>query len=207
MFLDGLIFDLDGTLWDATVSTATAWNIALAEVGSEKRVTADDIRSVAGKPFDECVDILFPGILQQYRDLNTLLDTYEMKYVAMHGGVLYDGVRDGIQNLAQRHQLFIVSNCDTWYLNLFFDQTDLRTKFTGFDCNGMSGIGKEQMLRNLQKNFSMKNLVYVGDTVGDEQSANLAGVPFMHASYGFGTAVHPVQSFRSFTEIVSFFTQ
>lgn len=207
MFLDCLIFDLDGTLWDATVSTATAWNIALAEVGSEKRVTADDIRSVAGKPFGECVDILLPGALRQYPDLNALLDAREMEYVAKDGGVLYEEVRDGIEKLAQDYSLFIVSNCDTWYLNLFLDQTGLRSKFSGVDCNGMSRVSKDQMLRDIQQKFAMQKPVYIGDTAGDEQCANLAEIPFMHAVYGFGTAQHPVQSFHSFTEIVSFFTR
>ena len=33
--------------------------------------------------------------------------------------------------------------------------------------------------------------VYVGDTELDELSARHAGIPFIHAAYGFGIAQHP----------------
>lgn len=43
---DGLIFDLDGTLWDASEACTVAWNLALTEAGVSSRVlTADNIRS------------------------------------------------------------------------------------------------------------------------------------------------------------------
>ena len=35
---------------------------------------------------------------------------------------------------------------------------------------------------------------YVGDTALDEASAAAAGCPFVHAAYGFGSAVAPLAS-------------
>ena len=37
----------------------------------------------------------------------------------------------------------------------------------------------------------LKRYIYVGDTASDEESAALAGCPFVHAAYGFGTAKNP----------------
>ena len=45
---DGLVFDLDGTLWDAAAASTLGWNLALEEMGAVSRVTVDDIRSVSG---------------------------------------------------------------------------------------------------------------------------------------------------------------
>jgi phosphoglycolate phosphatase len=45
---DSIIFDLDGTLWDASEACANAWNIALLTGLSVK---PDDIRGVSGLLF------------------------------------------------------------------------------------------------------------------------------------------------------------
>ncbi len=43
--------------------------------------------------------------------------------------------------------------------------------------------------------------VYVGDTLGDETAANFAGIPFIHAAYGFGTANSPAAVLHNFSEL------
>jgi phosphoglycolate phosphatase len=43
--------------------------------------------------------------------------------------------------------------------------------------------------------------VYVGDTAGDEQSARVAGIPFVFAKYGFGKAVNPDYELDSFENL------
>ena len=43
--------------------------------------------------------------------------------------------------------------------------------------------------------------VYVGDTQGDYNAASAAGVPFLHAAYGFGTIDRPVPSVERFTDL------
>ena len=37
---DGIIFDVDGTIWDSTPTVTEAWNRALSEAGYSERVTA-----------------------------------------------------------------------------------------------------------------------------------------------------------------------
>ena len=44
--------------------------------------------------------------------------------------------------------------------------------------------------------------VYVGDTAMDEESAAEAGVPFIHAAYGFGRAAAPLAVIHSPLELL-----
>jgi phosphoglycolate phosphatase-like HAD superfamily hydrolase len=37
----------------------------------------------------------------------------------------------------------------------------------------------------------LRKAVYVGDTAGDENASKEAGIPFIWARYGFGTATNP----------------
>ncbi len=59
---DALVFDLDGTFWDAAAASTRGWNLALQRMGVSFRVTVDGIRSVSGRPFDECVEVLLPEL-------------------------------------------------------------------------------------------------------------------------------------------------
>ena len=58
--------------------------------------------------------------------------------------------------------------------------------FAGWDCHGLSGIAKSGMLRNLAASHHLANAVYVGDTQGDCDAAEQAGMDFAFVRYGFG---------------------
>lgn len=56
---DALIFDLDGTLWDASQSSALAWSQASDYFGINRQVDAVLVRKVSGLPFDQCLIEIF----------------------------------------------------------------------------------------------------------------------------------------------------
>lgn len=58
MHFDGLIFDLDGTLWDCSLASADAATRAYEHVGVSKTITQEFIASISGKPSSEC-DAIF----------------------------------------------------------------------------------------------------------------------------------------------------
>ncbi len=59
----GIIFDLDGTLWNTSSICAEAWNKAISLGNIQKTpLTEDDIARVSGLPFMYCVKNLFPDI-------------------------------------------------------------------------------------------------------------------------------------------------
>jgi phosphoglycolate phosphatase len=200
---EALIFDLDGTLWDAAAASTYGWNLALEELGMPQRVTIDGIRSVSGRPFPECVATLLPELSPAPPETLEHLEARERTGIELIAGVLYDGVADGLAGLAERHRLFLVSNCPSWYLEEFFRHTGLQGRFTGWDCHGMSGIAKAGMLLNLAASHRLEHAVYVGDTRGDQESAERAGLEFVFAAYGFGRAEGAPLSFAQFDELVS----
>jgi phosphoglycolate phosphatase len=55
---DALIFDIDGTLWNASPASAKGWTRGLAQLGIDKAISAEQIEQVAGYPYEQCVDIL-----------------------------------------------------------------------------------------------------------------------------------------------------
>jgi phosphoglycolate phosphatase len=202
---DGLIFDLDGTLWDAAPASAEGWNRALTQLRLPVRLTVADIRSVAGNPTPRCFEILLPALCPLPDATFCLFEAREREAVERLGGVLYDGVANGLRGLASHYKLFLVSNCLEWYLEAFFSLTDLRRCFTAWDCHGMSGVPKAEMIRGLSTKHALERAVYVGDTQGDREAAEQAGVDFAHARYGFGTVERSPASFDTFQDLVAHF--
>jgi phosphoglycolate phosphatase len=202
---DALIFDLDGTLWDAAEASAEGWNAAAARSGSVVRVSTDAIRSVSGKPTPECFRILLPELCPMPVEVAGVFDDCERDAVERLGGTLYAGVPQGLPRLAARYRLFLVSNCLDWYLDAFFRVSGLRSCFTGWDCHGLSAVEKPAMIRRLVARHSLAHPLYVGDTRGDQEAARRAGIGFVFARYGFGEVTGDPLAFDSFAELAAYF--
>lgn len=199
---DAIIFDLDGTLWDATTATVNGWNEALKVLGLDTRVTTADVRRVTGNPQEVCIEMLLPGMAEKYRNLYDLLSSYESAALREEGGELYEGVMELLPVLASRYPLFIVSNCEEWYLDLFFKKYGLKKYFKDADCFGKSKKAKSVMIAELLHQYHLKAALYVGDTDFDRKAANEAGVDFIFCAYGFGTVENSPASVHSFRELL-----
>jgi phosphoglycolate phosphatase len=204
MRYDAVIFDIDGTLWDASPVSADGWNSGLAELGIDRRVSTAGIRSVTGNPYEVCVDILLPGLRLDYPGLVQTLNDCEMAAIKSRGGEFFDGAIEGIRGLSPDFKIFLMSNCQEWYLDLFLGFSGIAPLLTGFDCYGASGLPKDRMLRRMKETYRLGDPVYVGDTAGDETGARLAGIGFIHVSWGFGQPEGDTKSVGSFRELVEY---
>ena len=58
---DGIIFDMDGTLWDAVDSYCRIWNVTLGHYGvSESTISRDLLISMMGKTIDVIIENIAP---------------------------------------------------------------------------------------------------------------------------------------------------
>ncbi len=202
MNYDALIFDIDGTLWNASATSAKGWNMGLAKLGIDKKVSAEQISMVAGLPYEECIDTLFPGLKESHSELLNTLDNSETEAIQSEGGQFFDGVIEGITGLANHYQIFLVSNCQEWYLDLFLDFSGLKHVLSGTDCNGISGLPKNEMLLRMKRDYALNNPVYIGDTAGDEEAAERANIDFIFVSWGFGKPNGNPVAVNSFAELI-----
>jgi phosphoglycolate phosphatase len=202
--IDGIIFDLDGTLWSSTKAISDAWSIVLkkhAEI-KKREVTEEELFECMGLPMYEIAAKLFPAVSEKER--NALMDElclFENDYLAEHGGVLYDGLEEVLADLQKEYRLFIVSNCQEGYIESFIKAHHMEKYFSDTECWGRTRLSKGESNKILIERNNLKSPVYVGDTKGDYQSAIDAGIPFVFAAYGFGEVAADVPRIDSIREL------
>lgn len=204
---DSIVFDLDGTLWDTCASCAVAWNaVASRNRMAFRSITAQDVRQVTGKPHEVCIRETFAGLSeQQVQCLIAQTMIEDNLVIEREGGDIYPQVLEGVRELSRRYRLFIVSNCQSGYVELFLRYSGLTECFQDFECWGNTGQPKDRNLADLIRRNSLRAPVMVGDTEGDLAAARRCGIPFMHVSYGFGDVTFRDHSFGAFDELVAFF--
>lgn len=195
MKYDGILFDLDGTLWNATEEIALSWAEALEHVPDVKKApTIKELEGVMGMTAESLVDTLFPYLTRERGlEIFDICCEAENRYLRVYGGKLYDGIEEMLKALSQKLPLFIVSNCNHGYIPSFLEAHGLAPYFKDWEYIGRTGKEKWENIRLVVERNGLERPVYVGDTQLDQQSAQKAGVPFLHASYGFGTAEDAVE--------------
>ena len=199
----GIIFDLDGTLWDSTAQVVPAWNQALKrhpELGLQ--ITDEEMHGFMGKTADTIAGMIFPQMDKQAAI--AVLDeccTEELVYLRLHGGILYPRLEETLQSLCKEYSLFIVSNCQDGYVETFLDCHRMNPYFDDIECIGRTGKPKGENIRLVIERNGLEKAIYLGDTQGDLDAADFAGIPFLHAAYGFGTVNRDVPSIGCFSAL------
>lgn len=190
MKCDGVIFDLDGTLWDSTGALTEIWRLALSgEPDISRPPTRKELEGVMGMTAPQLMRTLFPHLTpERGAELFDKLCAVENAWLREHGGVLYEGLEETLAALAERFPLAIVSNCGPAYIPAFFYAHGLEKYFADWECIGRTGKQKWENILLVAERQGMTSPVYVGDTSMDQEAAKKAGVPFIHAAYGFGRA-------------------
>lgn len=204
---DGIIFDLDGTLWDCTPAIAEAWNAAIDQMHFiDRKLTADDIRGVAGMPHDAIYERLLPDLNQEQRqEMQQVSDKLQMENLKEKGGELYPQLKETLERLQEKHKLFIVSNCQVGYINIFLEFHDMQRFFTDHGCFGDNHKPKGENIKDIIRRNNLKSSIYVGDTKGDYEASQQAGVPFIYARYGFGDVTADVPYIDHFADLQKLF--
>lgn len=200
----GIIFDVDGTLWDACAIVAESWNLYLEkyEKDVEVRLTEQDLRRVMGMTMSGIADTLF-GILPKERRMKVTggCFAFEVEYLKDKGGILYPDLKETLRSLSQEYHLYIVSNCQVGYIEDFIQGSGLGDIIEDFESFGNTGQEKSCNIRLLAERNHLDQAVYVGDTLGDYHSTREAGLPFIHARYGFGKVEESVPYINGLKEL------
>ena len=186
---DSVIFDLDGTLWDATSAITEAFQAAKNSVDYiENDVTLAQVQAVTGQPYTLVYERLFPQLpAERFEEYRALCARHELAAAVEQGGEPYPGLETALRYLLnQGYRLFIVSNCQVGYVEAFFKHSGLGHFFEGHQCFGTKLLPKSENIREIVAQYGLKAPVYVGDTPGDLAASQAAGVPFIFATYGFG---------------------
>lgn len=198
-----VIFDLDGTLWDTVAPLTLIWNQVFQKNNTGKVISEDDLRNVMGKNLQEISAIYFPDMEKSRReDIMNQCAVAHCAYLKEHGAPLFLD-RTTLSQLYAKYELFIVSNCPCGYIEAFLESCDLQKYFKDFEMSGRTGKSKGENIKAIceRNGLCAGAAVYVGDTLGDETAANFAGIPFIHAAYGFGTANNPAAVLHNFSEL------
>ena len=185
---DSIIFDLDGTLWDSTGNVALAWEAARKQVDYVvEPITVERVKSITGMAYDVIFEVLLPDLDVEKRNyFKAVCAQSEIDTLYAIGGDLYPGLADAIKKLAGKYKLYIVSNCQSGYIETFLSHCPVAEYFLAHQCYGTKGQPKAENIKDIVSDHQLESPVYIGDTMGDYTSATKAGVPFIFADYGFG---------------------
>ena len=204
---DALIFDMDGTLWDATASYCEIWRVCFARRGVEFTLTDADIMAYMGLTIDAIFDDVArrTGVEFDRREFLNEISVVEDEMMPTLGGKLFDGVAEGLGRLSKHYRLFMVSNCSRYGLRNFMTFTHTTEFFTDSLSFGERRVPKSENIGELISRHGLRNAVYVGDTQGDCYEAHRAGTKFVYAAYGFGDCKGYDMKVDNFAELVDYF--
>ena len=202
--MDGIIFDVDGTLWDSTDVVAESWNEAIKENSDlTPNLTGGSLMQLFGKTMEEIFSALFPSLPpEEQMRLGDLCYQYENRYLVDHPGTLYEGVPEVFAELSKHTDIYIVSNCQCGYIEIFLETTGLSKYVKDHLCFGQTLVSKGQTIKMLMERNQIKDAIYVGDTLGDYNSCIEAGIPFIFAEYGFGDVPQADKRIRNIRELL-----
>lgn len=207
MNFDGVILDIDGTLWDVTPISAESWNRALRDAGVPEyaNVTHQILKHEFGKTMSQISEDIFPGLNgKRYEKFLELRAKYENDDIATAAtDVSYKGVRQTLEKCIESMpvKFYVVSNCRTGYVELMSQKLGIEKYITDFECFGNTKKPKAENICTVIARNNITKPLYVGDTQGDCDACAEANVPFVWASYGYGKASSYYAKLDSFCEL------
>ena len=203
--MTGIIFDMDGTLWDSSEEVALAWTeVAEKHPTAARSFTIEDLQALMGKTMDDIAEISFPNLETEER--NALLEACcdnENDYLLRNGAKLTPNLEETLKELKKDYPLFIVSNCQSGYIEAFLSHYGFEDYFEDIECYGNNNLLKEDNIRLIAERNGLSDFYYVGDTILDYTSCKNAGGTFIHAAYGFGNVPEGTPYINDFSELPS----
>ncbi len=203
---DSLIFDMDGTLWDAVDTYASSWNLTFEKLTINRTINRNELMGLMGMEGKKLTRVLMPDF-DDDKAYSVYLDVNETRrqILPTSGGNMYNGVTEGIKQLAAKYKIFILSNCAVGIIPLFISWAGIGDYVTDYIAYGENSMPKHHNMHLLMDKHKLINPVYIGDTQGDADETRMAGLPFIFVSYGFGKTGDYEHKFNDFPALTSYY--
>ena len=198
-----IIFDMDGTLWDASKQVTDSWNVVFAKYKNANQMTYEDMQNSMGLMMDDLFKKLLPNCSDEERKtIQDECEKYENEYLITHCGTLYDGLEEALKTLKNfGYKLMIVTNAQDGYVQAFLNSSKFHEYFDDFEMFGRTRLPKDENIKLILNRNNIDKAVYVGDTYWDYKSTVKAGLEFIHAAYGFGEVEEAKYKINSLFEL------
>ena len=198
-----IILDIDGTLWDSTDVVAQSWNRAIKDsTGIDAGLNGKILKGLFGKTMDEIGRAMLPTLDEaKRRQVCFKCYDYEDEYLKDHPGRFYDGVKETLLDLAKTHDLYVVSNCQVGYIEMVLAHLGIADQIKDHLCYGDNELPKGENIKLIMQRNNVQKAVYVGDIQGDYDACQVAGIPMIYASYGFGEVAKPDYTIADIKEL------
>lgn len=191
MKYDGLIFDLDGTLWSSAKNVHNAI-IEMKKLHPEIRdFSFEQTKTTMGYTNKQTEEFYFnefePEKAKALCDEFLKLITND---IVTAGAEIYSDTFDTLKKLKEKHRLFIVSNCGHGFVEAFMTQSNTTEFIEDYEYCARTGLAKGGNIKLIVERNKLKNPCYVGDTLIDKEASAEAGTDFIYCAYGFGKIDH-----------------
>ena len=185
-----IIFDLDGTILDTLPDLTNAVNYALRSFNLPE-MDIEFVRKAIGNGTTVLIKRCTPSSLND-EERNRVFNVFKSYYLEHYSDYTkpYSGIKEMLLELKRVTNLAVVSNKDN----------DLTQKIINKEYPGCFDIVQGSYLDHPKKpdpylinkivkenNINKSELLYVGDTNVDKESATNAGLPYLLVNYGYRT--------------------
>lgn len=203
---DSLIFDMDGTLWDAVDTYAQCWTQVFNQNGIDGTLTRHHIQGYMGMEAKQIYREMYPHLSEDvitkiYQEIVVEID----KILPVVGGTLYPDVLECIKKLSEKYQLFMLSNCQKGSIRDFIAFTKTSPYFIDYIEYGSNFQPKHVNMKTLIEKHKLQAPMYIGDTESDRKQSDLAQVPYVFVTWGFGTTNSYALKFDSMQELCTYY--
>ncbi len=205
MSKNGILFDLDGTLWDSCVAIMPSWQRVMEAHGIKRPpVTQEEMNSYMGKTVEQIAPLMLPEVsLQEAVNIMKEGCVEELEELRRNGATLYEGIIETLKELSKDYNLYIVSNCEDGYIQTFIEHYELHDIIKDFECAGRTRKSKGNNISMVIERNGITKAFFVGDTILDFEAAQKANIPFVLANYGFGEVKTPDYIIEKPTDLIN----
>lgn len=205
--MDSIIFDVDGTLWDSTDIVAKAWTEVIQQkTDLDMIITAEKLHGLFGQILPDIAKQIFTEeTTERQLELINMCCDEEHRALLLTPPDPFPGMEETLAELSKKYKLYMVSNCEAGYIEVFLEATGFAPYFQGHLCPGDTGNAKASNILQIIREHNLKSPVYVGDTAGDYKATKEAQIPFVFASYGFGDVENPDYIIKKPTDLLELF--